>query len=236
MYLYFDENGLLKEQINDKALRQGNINYNRIFIYFDNDIIPSNIYARYRNGSGNLVQTQFNVSTNKVSLRIPFDKNRDLKYFNYTQDFEFYVIDIPDAIMQVSGATACSVRFVSDDNSDTITLSTFTFMIEESVEGGDYVESDYYISLAQYNYLLSVINSKTIDFTVFNAKTTDTQNYIFPNFKEYTNEPFYEVKSNESVTVDWIMDDNDKYVGFSFTMNQISESVDEILVVFYFRG
>lgn len=234
MYLYFDRNGLLKEQINDDSLRQGNINYNKIYVYIDSDIVPSNIFARYRNGSGVLVQTQFDIPITTVPLKIPYDKNRDLKYFNYTQDFNFYVIDIPDAIMQVSGATACSVRI--DSNSGTITLSTFAFMVEESVEGGDYVASDNYISLAQYNYLLSRLDSKNIDFTVFDAETTEEQSYIFPDFRAYTNQPMYEIKSNESVTVGWIMDDNDKYTGFTFKMNQVSESVDEILVVFYFRG
>ena len=85
MYLYFDKTGLLKEQINDPSIRQGNIGVNKIYVYFDNkEITPSNIYARYRDGNGNLNPTQFDISITTVSLKIPFNRLRDLKYFNYT--------------------------------------------------------------------------------------------------------------------------------------------------------
>ena len=236
MYLYFDKTGLLKEQINDPSIRQGNIGVNKIYVYFDNkEIAPSNIYARYRDGNGNLNPTQFDISITTVSLKIPFNRLRDLKYFNYTNEFPFYVITIPSEILEIAGATSCTVRIVPNDeeNAD-ISLSTFTFMIEESVEGDNYVASDDYVNLAQFQYLLNVVNHKTIDFTVFDATTTDEQTYTFE--RAYTNKPLYVVESDESVVITLIQDDNDKYTGISFTMSEASESVDEILVVFYFRG
>ena len=37
MYLYFDKNGVLKEIVNDEAIRQGSANYNKIYMYFENE-------------------------------------------------------------------------------------------------------------------------------------------------------------------------------------------------------
>ena len=225
MFLYFDENGLLKEQINDKSLRQGNSGVNTVYFYFKSDITSSNIYARYRDGNGNLMKTQFDISTNIVRAQIPPDKNRDLKYFNYYTDYDFYAFTIPSAVLEIPGAAGCTIRIVPDNEDSDITLSTFTFVIEESVEGDNYVASDDYVSLAQFQYLLNKINHKTIDFTVF----TDSDDYYFE--RTYNNPPYCVIDGAEG-EITFIMDD-DKYAGIHF---HAVESPDETLVVFYFRG
>ena len=36
MYAYFDEQGILRELVNDTILRKGNNNSNKVYVYFDN--------------------------------------------------------------------------------------------------------------------------------------------------------------------------------------------------------
>lgn len=225
MYLYFDENGILREQINDKATRQGDIG-NKIYVYFNSAIEPENIYVRYRNGNGILVKTQFDVSTTKVALQIPYNKNRDLKYFNYTDEFDFYVITIPNEVLEVAGATGCTVRFVQQE--EDVSLSTFAFMVEPSVEGGNYVASDDYVSLAQYQYLLNLINQKNIDYVIFSGNTEEAQEYYFE--RPQNDMPFYTLNGGSGTITPLV--ENEKYIGITFTA---TEQVDS-LVVFYFKG
>ena len=126
--------------------------------------------------------------------------------------------------MEIAGATGCTIRFVPNDEDSDISLSTFAFMIEESVEGDNYIASDDYVSLAQYQYLLNIINHKTIDFQVFKG----SQEYYFT--RTYTQKPFYDIQGDGSI--EYILDDNENYIGVNFT----TTLDDETLVVFYFRG
>ena len=82
MYLYFDRLGVLKEIINDEALRQGNYNVNKLYIYCErNDIVRLDVSYLLPN-SLVVGPTSFNETE---TAEIPYDKKRDLYYFEISQ-------------------------------------------------------------------------------------------------------------------------------------------------------
>ena len=91
MYLYFNRNGVLKEIINDTALRQGNDNYNAIYCYFEDiTYLGKEFWFRYKLNDGTLFPRV--ETTTKITKEIPFDNKRDLKYFKYFKSYNFIVI------------------------------------------------------------------------------------------------------------------------------------------------
>ncbi len=159
MYLYFDTQGNLKEQINDQALRQGNSNINKLYVYWEKSEDNENItglWARFKADSETIVpsSTTWITSNTYVEQTIPYDKSRDLKFFNYFKTYKFYVIDIPDAVLGESGAWLGTLQFV-ETNSIT-TLGQLAFYVSASNAS---VEADENINIAQWNYLIKYVSA-----------------------------------------------------------------------------
>lgn len=173
MYLYFDTQGNLKEQINDQALRQGNSNINKLYVYWEKSEDNANItglWARFKadDGTYNPSSSTWIQSNTYVEQTIPYDKNRDLKFFNYFKEYKFYTIDLPDAVLGQSGAWLGTLQFV-ETNSIT-TLGQLAFYVSESNAS---VEADENINIAQWNYLIALV-SNTIN--SIPTKTSDLTN------------------------------------------------------------
>ena len=158
MYLYFDTQGNLKEQINDQALRQGNSNINYLYVYWEKSEDNENItglWARFKadDGTYNPSSSTWIQSNTYVEQTIPYDKSRDLKFFNYFKTYKFYVIQLPDAVLGQSGAWLGTLQFV-ETNSIT-TLGQLAFYVSESNAS---VEADENINIAQWNYLIALVS------------------------------------------------------------------------------
>lgn len=154
MYLYFDRLGVLKEIINDEALRQGNYNVNKLYIYCErNDIVRLNV--SYLLPSSLVVgPTSFNETE---TTEIPYDKKRDLYYFEYHKEYTFIVVDLEADIngngpLDQAGLVHCSISAVL--TSGILTLGAVNFMVElDSVYNQYYVAQQEYMSLSDYRYL-----------------------------------------------------------------------------------
>ena len=150
MYLYFDSNGILKEIVDDVATRKGNNEVNRLYIYVDG-ITPKTEWITYQTSDGE--QSNETLIETTITKTIPYDRNRDLKYFKNFQEYLFYVATIPSNVLAVSGLTKASVRVALQDDS-LMTLGLIIFTIEESV-----VLQDSFITESQYQYLLNIISN-----------------------------------------------------------------------------
>lgn len=154
MYLYFDRLGVLKEIINDEALRQGNYNVNKLYIYCErNDI--ARLDVSYLLPSSLVVgPTSFNETE---TAEIPYDKKRDLYYFEYHKEYTFIVVDLEADIngngpLDQAGLVHCSISAVL--TSGILTLGAVNFMVElDSVYNQYYVAQQEYMSLSDYRYL-----------------------------------------------------------------------------------
>ena len=133
MYLYFDKNGTLKEQISSEAFRKGNEGINKLYIYYENEEDSDDVWTRYRSPQKEYKPsaTTFYGQFNRETSTIPFDKDRDLKYFKYGVSYNFYVVDIPDVILAESGNWLCSIWIEKGQTTTLLTaLSNIAFYVE----------------------------------------------------------------------------------------------------------
>lgn len=149
MYLYFDNNGILREIVDDIATRKGSAEVNKIYIYLEG-YTPRSEWITYENSDG--TKSNELVIDTIVNKTIPYNKYRDLKFFKDFQEYTFYVATIPSSVLSISGLTKANVRVALQDNSF-LTLGLIVFTIEDSV-----VAIDSTITESQYLYLLSLIS------------------------------------------------------------------------------
>lgn len=186
MYLYFDKQGNLKEQINDEGIRQGNQNINKLYIFWEDAENRNTLGVWYRFVSSasdgfsipKNVQTPIKMSNTTVTEAIPYDPKRDLKYFKYGQPYKFYVVDFEndgDVLNYGDVSWLASIWFVVDkndnpeDNQITITDGEVISYDDSAIDvigmgavcffvAGvvQTIVGDENISLAQWNYLIGL--------------------------------------------------------------------------------
>lgn len=105
MYLYYDENGILKEIINDEALRQFS-NVNTLYMYFASENVPSLITLAIqtndeeRTVSEVIVDPLSDFEEKEIS---EYSKERILKYFEYGKTYKFYKYTLTSSNLAYSG-------------------------------------------------------------------------------------------------------------------------------------
>lgn len=155
MYLYFDNQGYLKETITIKPTRQGSSNANSLYVYVDSDAVFSGVWIRFQLPD-ETITTEIDISDNVVKGKyIPYDKNRDLKYFKYDKPYKMYYYSFPSEILALAGLVLCTVRIVNQDES-IFALGTAAFTAEKGV-----VKEDNNISQSQYDYLIKRVSKFT---------------------------------------------------------------------------
>lgn len=159
MYVYFDRTGKLKEIVNDDALRQGNYGVNKIYVYVDRDDV-SEILVSYLLPSSLVVGGYEGQSYSTVENEtIPFDPKRDLYWFKYGQPYPFIVIDLEADIngnspLDEAGLVHCNMTIVATTSLEV--LGGLNFIVEENaVANQKQVATQEYMSLADYQYLIS---------------------------------------------------------------------------------
>lgn len=148
MYIYLDEQGTIKEIVNDEALRQTSSNVNTIHVYFDTDEKLSSLLCSYELPDGTITQ-EAEVSVTTANEEVPYDSERDLRYFEYFKKYPFYSFKIADEALAQDGTVKVTLRFVDANNEYIKVIGLLTFSVEAEV-----TQSDYGITLSQYNYLV----------------------------------------------------------------------------------
>lgn len=153
-YIYFDINGRLREYVTTPK-RKGSENVDTLFVYWEgNDgtvVLPSQCFIEYGHESIHAGP----LTANKISRTIiPFERERDLRFFQYGKTYQFMCFDLPTAVSSTSGFWHSSVS-IHDRLSNNVVqvLGDITFEIEESsiVPSGN-------LNLSQYNYILDKVD------------------------------------------------------------------------------
>ena len=150
MYIYLDKQGVVKEIINDEALRQSASNVNEIYVYYDGlqEADIGSVLATYGLPDGTITD-EMEVATQTQESEIPYNAERDLKYFQYYKAYAFYHFAIADLALSQEGVVRLMVRLAQKDGEYIKVAGLICFNVE-----GELVKEDHGVSLAQYNYLV----------------------------------------------------------------------------------
>lgn len=150
MYIYLDKQGIVKEIINDEALRQSASNVNEIYVYYEGlqEADIGSVLATYGLPDGTITD-EMQVATKTQESEIPYNAERDLKYFKYYQAYPFYHFAIADLALSQEGVVRLMVRLAQKDGEYIKVAGLICFDVE-----GELVKEDHGVSLAQYNYLV----------------------------------------------------------------------------------
>ena len=155
MYLYFDKNGVLQEVINDKKIRSASDGANRILAYIEGDLEIDEINVVIKRADGSL-SNEVSILNNKIYASIPYDKQRDLKFFKDFVEYSFYYYDLTFNDLQYSGLAYATITIYADGKA--YAQGMVTFNIEKSV-----IKTDNLITQSQYQYLLLSYASRTLN-------------------------------------------------------------------------
>ena len=131
MYIYLDKQGVVKEIINDEALRQSASNVNEIYVYYEGlqeDDIGS-VLATYGLPDGTITD-EMQVATRTQESEIPYNAERDLKYFQYYKAYAFYHFAIADLALSQEGVVRLMVRLAQKDGEYIKVAGLICFMPE----------------------------------------------------------------------------------------------------------
>ena len=175
MFVYYDKNGVIKEIINDDAIRQGNANVNTVYFFIESDpeVIETDAngkyykapyfntgrysYYLYDENHQELSDAQdqsFDIST--VKLEVPYDKKKELKYFKYFTRYQMFKFVLPEELLNQNGTVAVKFRMTvtPGDNPQIETVGVLVFNIE-TTSGETIISSDTAITIAEWNYLVA---------------------------------------------------------------------------------
>ena len=152
MFVYFDKNGVVREVINDKSIRQGSYNVNAIYCYFE-ELTPDDVFVVTQ--WGDLTKTkEVSIIDNVSVATIPYNKERDLKFFKDFKSYTFYVYELKD--IGSDGLALTTVRVVKDGGM--FALGQLTFNVE-----GNVVQTDVNITQSQYDYLVTLVARNNLE-------------------------------------------------------------------------
>ena len=161
MYLFFDKQGVLKEFINDEALRQGNSNVNTIYAYFESEVVTGGVsnlvaVAGEMQINDGVVQT---LSTwNVENGTIPYNAERDLYFFKYGVTYRFYKHVLGSDGETLSNGTAALTISAYNSLTPTVVVAAqglVTFNIQSSV-----VLANTNLSQSDLTYWVGLLASK----------------------------------------------------------------------------
>ena len=183
MFVYFDANGVLQEIVNGIPFRQSNADINHIYIYMETDFDG----VHYDDNGVALLPTAFNEGLQSYRLAngtvtnegdfditpvvgvIPENKKRDLKFFKYHTQYQFWDIKLPRGVdehgvptvlpnvLEYDGLCTLNVRLRVEADNSIFSLGIITFTVENSA-----IKTETDITLSQYNYLLQVIGGEIV--------------------------------------------------------------------------
>jgi hypothetical protein len=147
MYLFYDSNGILQEQINDSAIVEGETS-NIIYCYFDGlDLSGKKFSLALKKPDGTFITPKEGTL---VTQQIPYNAKRDLRYFEYYTDYQFIAFTFDTySDFDVAGLYVGNPQ-ISGTSIDFYEPITF------NVESNN-ITANKYITSSQFAYLLSLV-------------------------------------------------------------------------------
>ena len=155
MYIYFDTNGTIKEIVNDKSIRQGSTEANKIYCYIEGNPTIDDIWYMQKLPSGE-TSNEVSFKNSTITKAIPYDAKRDMRYFKDFEQYTFYVFTLNSFLVSQKGLNLATIRIVVDN--EIFALGELTFNVQENV-----INVDNGITISQYDYLLLAYASRTLN-------------------------------------------------------------------------
>ena len=152
MFLYFDKNGVLKEIINDKALRKASSG--TIYAFFDGDVVFNDLYF-YIKKSNDETLTHSQAEMQRELREIPSSRDRKLNYFEYFKKYNFYKYDLQSEDLNVAGLWELTIQGY-DLNLSPYAFGSFIGLVENNA-----IKVDTNITQAEYEELKKLIATKS---------------------------------------------------------------------------
>lgn len=183
MFVYFDQNGTLKEIVTEKTFRVGDSKRDKIYVYWDGDHSPVSGWVKYRKANGkeypaSVEECFYAVGSNSlVGKQLPTKPLRNLKYFSYDHTYEkdgetkvgyeFYEITVPDDVLN------SSMEEGEDPSENNMVVARIRFVLDEGADGNH--EIDDYDTIATMGALvfsvetsIGILTDSSINETQYN--------------------------------------------------------------------
>lgn len=185
MFLYFDKNGVLKEIINDEALRKAS--NGTIYAYFDGDIVFNDLYF-YIKKSNNETLTHTQVEIKRELREVPYSKDRKLNYFEYFKKYNFYKYDLQSEDLNVAGLWELTIQGY-DLNAMPYAFGSFIGLVEDNA-----IKVDTNITQAEYEELKKLLSLKAT-WSEIEQYIGLSREYIHPlNYTDYLQKYIFNLK------------------------------------------
>ena len=185
MFLYFDKNGVLKEIINDKALRKASSG--TIYAFFDGDVVFNDLYF-YIKKSNDETLTHTQAEIQRESREIPYSRDRKLNYFEYFKKYNFYKYDLQNEDLNVAGLWELTIQGY-DLNSMPYAFGSFIGLVEDNA-----IKVDTNITQAEYEELKKLLSLKAT-WSEIEQYIGLSREYIHPlNYTDYLQKYIFNLK------------------------------------------
>ena len=218
MFLYFDKNGVLKEIINDKALRKASSG--TIYAFFDGDVVFNDLYFYIRKSNDEtLTHTQSEMQ--RELREIPYSKDRKLNYFEYFKKYNFYKYDLQNEDLNVAGLWELTIQGY-DLNSMPYAFGSFIGLVENNA-----IKVDTNITQAEYEELKKLIATKS-NWTDVEQFIGATREEVKPtNYTDYLKNNVFNL-SFESLPYDETRVYKIKFNNESYIVKNYDEEIDNL--------
>lgn len=197
MYIYFDVNGNLKEMVQE-PVREGSVKSNFLYVYIKGtkDDNTYKLPTKWTNGkvNFNLLDSSVNLNpsgsypmtklTGNDCIQIPFDNKRDLYDFEYGYKYEVWSVELPTAVMSVTGVVTATIYLYNDN--EQLALDRISFNVQASAG----IQFDNTMTQSQYSYLYNKyenleydISDNQMTFTVIKDTLTNINNRALSSFE-----------------------------------------------------
>ena len=159
MYLYFDSKGVLREIVNIDNVRLGSTDYNTINVYVENsEKAPNcNVWGIIKRPDGTLTNEML-MSRASKPMAIPYDKNRDLKYFQDYKEYQFFTKTLSSEDINQNGLYSMTFRIMLGLGNYLNAQGMLTFNVQNNV-----IKKDHLITQSQYDYLIKLFNTELLE-------------------------------------------------------------------------
>lgn len=153
MYIYFDQEGRLKEIVNSSPIRQNSDNENKLYIYLEGDREPLGITLsiKVNDSDRTTYDVPLDLSECVEEDEIPYNEDRTLKYFKYLKTYKFYTYELTSEDTAYSGSLVVQPIFAFA--SGRFVLGKIALVVENSN-----VQPTSTITKGEYVDLLDTIN------------------------------------------------------------------------------
>lgn len=144
-YVYYDQNGVVKEMVNSTYTRKGDASdVNVIYFYFAGIPSNANVSAFVQKPDGtNVPIVSVPIQDN---IQVPFDPDRVLQYFQYYTNYSMWMLKLPEETINQNGLIVIS----STVNGNV--YGAYNAVVENSA-----VQLDQTMTMGNYYYIIKQV-------------------------------------------------------------------------------